>query len=284
MKKSILSLVMFAALAANAGLWKGLDEKNWYSGPKLTEESLAGKVVIVDKWGVHCPPCRALLPKMQQVWDSFKNKNLVLIGSHCQGRKEAEVAALVKQNKLTFPIYDWAGLAEGEPQARGIPFLYVVNHRGKVVYSGHDSNQALQAAQEAIMMMNLPPSLLGGVTIDKRSPYKSLERTLVLGRPTESIIKRLENDVKKADKRVASAKVKENAALAKQILEAIEEAKREIPVEIEAKKLSNPPEALDLLEKYCKSFPKDTAELKKQIPEMRKAAAEWKKQNPRKRK
>ena len=277
MKKILVFFAAIATLGANAVSWKGLDESNWYSGPKITEADLAGKVVMVDKWGVFCPPCRALLPKMQEIWKSFKGKNFILLGSHCQGRKEAEVQNLVKANKLTFPIYDWAGLAEGEPRSSGIPFLYVVDHRGKVVYSGHNHNMALEAAQAAILALDLPPTLLGDVVIEKGSPYKSLEKQLILGKNVTSIVKKLEKDVKNAEKRSAKQTDKDNAEVASRILAAIEEARREIPAEIERKKSSNPPDALELLINYSKTFPKDSVELKKQIPELRKAAAEWKK-------
>ena len=277
MKKILVFFAAIATLGANAVSWKGLDESNWYSGPKITEADLAGKVVMVDKWGVFCPPCRALLPKMQEIWKSFKGKNFILLGSHCQGRKEAEVQNLVKANKLTFPIYDWAGLAEGEPRSSGIPFLYVVDHRGKVVYSGHNHNMALEAAQAAILALDLPPTLLGDVVIEKGSPYKSLEKQLILGKNVTSIVKKLEKDVKNAEKRSAKQADKDNAEVASRILAAIEEARREIPAEIERKKSSNPPDALELLINYSKTFPKDSVELKKQIPELRKAAAEWKK-------
>lgn len=277
MKKILMLTVAVAALAADAVSWKGLTDANWYSGPKIAETDLAGKVVMVDKWGVNCPPCRALLPKMEEVWKSFKNKNFVLLGSHCQGRKEAQVQELVKANRLTFPIYDWAGLAEGEPQSRGIPFLYVVNHRGKVVYSGHNHNAAMEAAQEAILALDLPPTLLGDVVLEKRSPYKPLEKQLVLGRNISSIVKKLEKDVKNAQKRTAKQSDRDNAEIASKILSAIEDARREIPSEIEIKKSTNPVEALNLLINYSKTFPKDSVELKKRIPELKKAAAEWKK-------
>ena len=277
MKRTLMLFAAFAALGAYAVSWKGLTDANWYSGPKITEADLAGKVVMVDKWGVNCPPCRALLPKMQDVWQSFKNKNFILLGSHCQGRSEAQVKELVKTNKLTFPIYDRAGLAEGEPSARGIPFLYVVNHRGKVVYSGHNHNMAITAAQEAILALDLPPTLFGDVVLEKRSPYKALEKQLVLGKNISAVVKRLEKDVKNAEKRTAKQSDKDNAEVASKILAAIEEARVQIPAEIEVKKTSNPVEALDLLNSYAKTFPKDSVELKRQIPELRKAAAEWKK-------
>lgn len=277
MKKVLMLTVVFAVLAADAVSWKGLGESNWYSGPKITEADLAGKVVMVDKWGVFCPPCRALLPRMQEVWQSFKGKNFMLIGGHCQGRRDSEVQALVKANKLTFPIYEGAGLAENEPSFSGIPFLYVVDHRGKVVYSGHNHNMALEAAQAAILALDLPPTLLGDVVLEKRSPYKALEKQLILGKNISSIVKKLEKDVKNAEKRTAKQSDRDNAEVASKILATIEEARREIPAEIEIKKSSNPVEALKLLIEYSKTFPKESVELKKQIPELRKTAAEWKK-------
>ena len=90
-------------------------------------------------------------------------------------------------------------------------------------------------------------------------------------------VKKLEKDVKNAEKRTAKQADKDNAEVASRILAAIEEARREIPAEIELKKNSNPPDALELLINYSKTFPKDSVELKKQIPELRKTAAEWKK-------
>lgn len=277
MKKMLMLTVALAILSAEAVSWKGLDESKWYSGPKITESDLEGKVVMVDKWGVFCPPCRALLPKMQDVWQSFKGKNFMLIGGHCQGRKDSEVQALVKANKLTFPIYEGAGLAVNEPSFSGIPFLYVVDHRGKIVYQGHNHNMAIEAAQAAILALDLPPTLLGDVVLEKRSPYKPLEKQLVLGKNITSVVKKLEKDVKNAEKRTAKQADKDNAEVAAKILAAIEEARREIPAEIELKKNSNPEDALELLINYSKTFPKDSVELKKQIPELKKAAAEWKK-------
>ena len=114
--KRLIALVVVAAgaLTLRAAAWRGLTEAGYYSGPKLTEDDLDGKVVLVDCWGVNCPPCRALLPRMEQIWQGFKSKPFVLLGSHCQGRAPEKVAELVKANKLTCPIYDFAGLAQGE--------------------------------------------------------------------------------------------------------------------------------------------------------------------------
>lgn len=268
--RRLLVLGWAFGLIASAGAveWKGLGEGSYYAGPKLTAEDLAGKVVLVDCWGVNCPPCRALLPRMEQVWQGFKSKPFVLIGSHRQGRQPEKVADLVKANKLTYPIYDGAGLASGEPSFRGIPFLYVVNHRGKVCYSGYDERAATEAVVNALGEIGAPPTLIPGVILSKKSPYKSLEKSLILGKPAANIVKKLQGDVKKASSKVATAAQKAQATEAEAMLKAIEEAKALYKDEIAAQKTADPVEALKLVKAYMISFPTEGAAYKDELAEL----------------
>lgn len=274
-KLTSLVLALGVTLTAAAVEWKGLGDNNYYSGPKVTADELAGKVVLVDCWGVNCGPCRALLPKMEQVWQSFRSKPFVLLGSHRQGRQPDKVAELVKANKLTYPQYDGAGLASGEPSFRGIPFLYVVNHRGKIVYSGSSEKSAIEAVVNALGEVGAPPTLLPGVILTKKSPYKSLEKQLVLGKPVANVIRKLEGDVKKASSKVATPVQKAAAAEAEEILKAIETAKTELKEEIEVQKKANPEQALTLAKAYMASFPKEGEVYKAELPELTQRAKEY---------
>lgn len=273
MKKQItLGLVAACALSLHAAVWRGLSEKDYYSGPKLTEESLDGKVVLVDCWGVNCPPCRALLPRMEQIWQSFKSKPFVLLGSHCQGRAPEKVAELVKANKLTYPIYDFAGLAQGAPPSGGgLPFMYVVNHRGKVVYAGRDERAATEAVVNALGAAGGAISFTGEVELRK---YKALEKQLVLGKPMKSAIKKLEADAKKGEAKAASAAAKAQAEEAAAILKAIAEAKEDVRRDIERAKTRNPAKAIKLIKGFSASFPDEAADYKADIPELTQRAKE----------
>ena len=275
--KKLMAVVFSAglALAAQAVGWKGLGEGNYYAGPKVTEADLAGKVVLVDCWGVGCPPCRALLPRMEEIWKSFRSKPFVLLGPHRQGRQPEKVAALVKANKLTYPQYDGAGIAEGEPSFRGIPFLYVVNHRGKVVYSGHSDREATEAVVNALGEIGAPPTLIPGVILSRKSPYKSLEKRLILGKPAASVVKKLQGDIKKASAKSATAVQKAAAEEAEAMLKAIEEAKTDYKTDIARLKTTNPPEALKMIKAYMASFPAEGAEYKDEIADLTVKAKEF---------
>ena len=92
---SLLALALSAGvMSASAAGWTNLDDALHISGPKLSESQLRGKVVMIDCWGVNCPPCRALLPRMQNLWKTYKNRPFVLIGSHRQGRDDERVREL----------------------------------------------------------------------------------------------------------------------------------------------------------------------------------------------
>lgn len=124
--------------------WRNLDDRNHLCGRKTSADYLVGKVVLVDRWGAKCPPCRKLLPLLEIHWQSFKSRQFVLLGGHCEGwGSKAEVQDLARAHQLTYPIYEGAGLLKNEPQFNGIPFLYVVNPLGQVVYRGRDDRLAV---------------------------------------------------------------------------------------------------------------------------------------------
>ena len=201
-RTTLAALAALSALSLNAANWRGLDDSNYYSGPKISEADLAGKVVMVDQWGINCPPCRALLPSMQKLWNANKAKPFMLIGAHCQGRNPGKVKELVDANKLTYPIYDWAGLADAPSSGGGLPFMYVVDHRGKVVYSGRNHDEAEAAVQKAIAAIGAMPVLCGGVSLQA---FKAMEKQLVLGKSVKSQVKALHAAVKKGEAKSATA-------------------------------------------------------------------------------
>ena len=275
MKRIIIAagMVVLTAVALGAE-WRNLTEDNYYSGPKITADDLVGKVVLVDEWGVNCPPCRALLPFMQKMWNANKGKDFVLIGSHRQGREVEEVNKLVTLNKITYPVYDRAGLVDEPDNEGGLPFMYVINHRGKVVYSGRDADLAYAEVQAAILAVNAPPSLCDGVQFQS---FKAMSKQLVLGKSIKSQVKALEAAVKKGNGKNPTAVQQKQAEEAREILDAIETAKTDIKEEITAKKATNPVEALKLVKAYMTTFPAEGAEYKSEIPDLTAKAAEWKK-------
>ncbi|MBO6167508.1 MAG: TlpA family protein disulfide reductase [Kiritimatiellae bacterium] len=268
-RKVAFSIVFaLAAYGARAVEWVNVDESAWLGGVKITSpEKLSGRVVLVDEWGYRCPPCKALLPRMQELWKNFglpSGKPFIVLGSHRQQRNEAAIKALIEKHDLTYPIYQGAGIAKGEPDNGGaIPFLYVLDHRGKVIYKGRDDRLALEAVINALAKVGKNPSLTEDVHIVK---HKHLEERLQLGKPIAQIVATLERE--------ADGKNAELADEAGKILQAIERAKHETREEIAFLTDHDPVAAVKLImavkttwpemyeEEYASSMPKRVAKAK----------------------
>ena len=160
-KMSVAAVALACAASLHAAVrWSNVDAAHYLAGRKASEGYLMGKVVLVDRWGAKCPPCRAMLPQVEQIWRSFKTKPFVVLGGHCEGWGSAEeVRRIVEEKGLTYPIYEGARLAEGEPPFDGIPFLYVVDETGYVVYKGRNERIATQAIVTALTDMEAPRNL-----------------------------------------------------------------------------------------------------------------------------
>ena len=138
MKKTIVCgfLVATFVVSAFGGVWRNLNDESRQGGRKTSEGYLQGKVVMVCRG-------REYMPRMESVWQSFKTKPFVLIGA--LGEKNPD---------CTFPMYDGAGLASGEPETP----VYVVDAVGKVVYKGDDDRLATEAVVTALTDLEAPRS------------------------------------------------------------------------------------------------------------------------------
>ena len=111
--------------------------------------------------------------------------------------------------------------------------------------------------------------------LSRKSPYKSLEKRLILGKPAASVVKKLQGDIKKASAKSATAVQKAAAEEAEAMLKAIEEAKTDYKTDIARLKTTNPPEALKMIKAYMASFPAEGAEYKDEIADLTVKAKEF---------
>src|SRR5690348_9880176 len=49
------------------------------SGETYTLSELKGKAVLVNLWATWCPPCRAEMPAIQNIYDEYKDEGLIVL-------------------------------------------------------------------------------------------------------------------------------------------------------------------------------------------------------------
>ena len=149
-----------AASLVQAVEWRNVDAEHYLGGRKASAGYLQGKVVAVCLWRADDEASRALLPRLEEVWRSFKTKPLVVLGGHLkEGGSADRVREALSGGKVSFPVYRDAGLQRGDPNYKALPFVYIVDETGRVVYTGRDDRTATQALVTALTDMEAPKSV-----------------------------------------------------------------------------------------------------------------------------
>jgi thiol-disulfide isomerase/thioredoxin len=158
LSKRLAALVALAAgstltFAAEATLKVGdhapkLETGKWIQGDPVKDFE-NGKAYIVEFWATWCPPCRASIPHLNDTYQKFKDKDLVVIGQDCWERDESLVAPFVKKmgDRMTYRVAlddksggDPGKMAETWMVAagrNGIPSAFLVDKKGTVAWIGH---------------------------------------------------------------------------------------------------------------------------------------------------
>jgi len=82
-----------------------LQTGKWVQGDPV-KDFAKGKAYIVEFWATWCPPCRASIPHLNETYNKFKDKGLVVIGQDCYEKDETLVAPFVKKmgDKMTYRV------------------------------------------------------------------------------------------------------------------------------------------------------------------------------------
>jgi thiol-disulfide isomerase/thioredoxin len=107
-------------------------------GPKVEASDLKGKVVLVDYWGINCPPCLAAMPKTADLNAELGDFGLVVLGSHVQEGNEDDVRSVALNHRANFPI-SLQTRVRGAEDSRFLPHCLLFDHTGKCLFRGHPS-------------------------------------------------------------------------------------------------------------------------------------------------
>ena len=243
---------------AGAVEWRGLEKNNWCSGPRLSPEVLKGKVVLVNRWGIHSEPSIKCLQHLEALREKFGKERLIIIGSHYHAEDLDRINEIVKRNSVKYSIYFHAHLAE-EPLFRDVPFFYLVNPDGKVVHQARGYSQAnMEDLEKAISdaLANMPPadSLCGDVTAVH---FKEDAAKLKLGRNVEPVIARLSS---------AASRGGPEADEARALVDSAEKARDSLKCNIRrSKEMRRPGLLLMQIEKLVKTWPSEKTHFAKTL-------------------
>lgn len=102
----------------------GLDGKNI----KLSDYK--GKVILLNLWATWCPPCRAEMPSMEQLYKAYKDKDFVIVAVSV-GEEKKTVTDFLAETPYSFPIYlDLQNEISANYSTGSIPTTYLIDKKG----------------------------------------------------------------------------------------------------------------------------------------------------------
>jgi thiol-disulfide isomerase/thioredoxin len=125
-------------------------------GKPLSVASRKGKVVLLDFWATWCPPCRAELPNVVQVYKKHHDQGFEIIGVSLDSDRDTLDAFLKKQDGMTWPQYydgqGWTNNLAVKYGVESIPFAVLIGPDGKIIgkdLRGDDLEDAVSKAVAA---------------------------------------------------------------------------------------------------------------------------------------
>jgi thiol-disulfide isomerase/thioredoxin len=84
----------------------GID--HWFNSPPLSMSGLRGKVVLIDFWAYSCINCIRAMPHVEHLYETYKDKGLVVIGVHSPEfdfeHDPANVQTAIERMGVTYPV------------------------------------------------------------------------------------------------------------------------------------------------------------------------------------
>jgi cytochrome c biogenesis protein CcmG, thiol:disulfide interchange protein DsbE len=100
---------------------------------ELSLSELRGKVVLISFWASWCGPCRAEVPALEEAWQRYQDKDVVLLGVSVDDAL-ADATGFLRTYPVTFPtVFDAAGDRVGSTwEVWSLPTTVLVDRNGVV--------------------------------------------------------------------------------------------------------------------------------------------------------
>ena len=101
-------------------------------GELVSLSDFQGEPVLINFWATWCPPCRAEMPYLQQIYEEWLERGLVLLAVNI-GESSSEVAEFMQSYNLSFPVLlDTKQEISQKYNVRGIPTTFFIDKDGVI--------------------------------------------------------------------------------------------------------------------------------------------------------
>ena len=110
-----------------------------WDGKVLRSTSLKGQVVLLDFFQSWCPDCQDTSPKLQKLYEQYKDKSLAVIGISHDKDGAKSIEPFVKKYGITYPVLlgdlsiaiNYIGVTPQKPSFQ-IPYIVLIDRKGNI--------------------------------------------------------------------------------------------------------------------------------------------------------
>ena len=170
MRALAILVVAFALVAPGGALADGPPKQipdfvginQWINSPPLSMAGLRGKVVLIDFWAYSCINCLRAIPHVEHLYQTYKDKGLVVVGVHTPEydfeKNPANVEAAVRRIGITYPVaMDDNDATWNAWHNQYWPAEYLIDPTGKLIgyHYGEGNYQKMEDAVRVLLGMNV---------------------------------------------------------------------------------------------------------------------------------
>lgn len=125
-------------------------------GETFVLSSLQGQPVIINLWTSWCPPCRAEMPALQNIFDAYKDQGLEIIAINATNQDNLDDAReFIQIHNLTFPVLlDVRGEVSNLYKLQSLPTTFFIDKNGviqEIVIGGPMAEALLRVRVEKLI-------------------------------------------------------------------------------------------------------------------------------------
>ena len=134
---------------------------NWLNSGPLNLVDLRGKVVLVDFWTYGCINCTRTLPHVTRLYETYKDRGLVVVGVHTPEfpfeKVTSNVQTAIKRHGIKYPVAQDNDYATWKAYHNQYwPAQYIIDRNGTIVFEHAGEGQYDEIEGTIQRLLNSP--------------------------------------------------------------------------------------------------------------------------------
>jgi thiol-disulfide isomerase/thioredoxin len=103
------------------------------TGKIVSTDDLKGKIVFINFWASWCPPCRAEMPSLENLYQKLKTDQRFVFVFINEDDDQSKAKKFLEENNYSFPFFTQSGNVPANIFEGSLPTTTVLNKEGVIV-------------------------------------------------------------------------------------------------------------------------------------------------------